>query len=262
MQRIWSSLGVAMAAGGLAAVARASPPEPPEQRAFDAALTEADGRFVAGDLRGALEVLEPVCSASPRAECAFSLGAIYHGLGDCTRALEHYRRYRALAPHGEHITEVTSALGEVEARCGDASPASAASGGTVPAPSSSPAPPSVASDTQAAAPPLAAPRSTNAPMVVGALALSGAAAASSVVFGILAARSSRRCERAVAYDRDFIQECEVAGPRYQGLWQGFAVASGGFLGIALTLHWLDSRASASVGITDAGLPALNYRHAF
>jgi hypothetical protein len=255
---------VATATGVLAAVAAAAPPEPQEQRAFEAALTEADRRFVEGDLPGALAVLEPVCSASTRAECSFSLGAIYHGLGRCTQALEHYRRYRELAPSGEHLAEVSSALEEVEGRCGDASAASSVPRVEAPGTPSLQGLPSTENEPQPVAPlPAAAPASsTNATLVVGSLAASGAAAASSVVFGILAARSARRCERARAYDRDFIEECEVAGPRYQALWQSFAVASGGFLGIGLTLWWFDTRSSASVGVTDAGFPGLHYQRRF
>jgi hypothetical protein len=258
------SLLAATATGVLAAVSAAAPPESQEQRAFDAALTEADRRFVEGDLPGALAVLEPVCSPSKRAECSFSLGAIYHGLGRCTQALEHYRRYRELAPSGEHIAEVTSALEEVEGRCGGANAASSVPPVAAPGTPSLQALPSAESEPQplAALPATAPASSTNAALVVGSLAASGAAAAGSVVFGILAARSARRCDRARAYDRDFKEECEVAGPRYQALWQGFAVASGGFLGIGLTLWWFDARSSAAVGVTDAGFPGLHYRRSF
>jgi hypothetical protein len=265
IQRICVSLGFATATGVLAAAAAAAPPESQEQRAFDAALTEADRLFVEGDLPGALAVLEPVCAASKRAECSFSLGAIYHGLGRCTQALEHYRRYRQQAPSGEHIAEVTSALQEVEGRCGDASAASPERRVGAPGTSTPQALPGGESEVHPVAPPLpvtAPASSTGAQLLVGSLAASGAAAASSVVFGILAARSARRCERARAYDRDFIEECEVAGPRYQALWQGFAVASGGFLGIGLTLWWFDARSSASVGVTDAGFPGLQYQRRF
>jgi hypothetical protein len=253
---------VATATGMCAAVAAAVPPESQEQGAFDAALTEADRRFVEGDLHGALAVLEPVCSPLKRAECSFSLGAIYHGLGRCTQALEHYRRYRELAPGGEHIAEVASALEEVEGRCGDASAASSVPRVAAPGTPSLQGLPSNENEPQPVAPLPATASSTNAPLVVGSLAASGAAAATSVVFGILAARSARRCERARAYDRGFIEECEVAGPRYQALWQGFAVASGGFLGIGLTLWWFDTRSSASVGVTDAGFPGLHYQRRF
>jgi hypothetical protein len=239
-----------------------------EGDAFDAAVTEADKRFVAGDLSGALEVLEPVCARSESATCSFSLGAIHHGLGHCHEALVHYRHYRAVAPRGEHSAEVEAALEEVEGRCGASGPAAPAS---TPSPAaSSPAVPSLPPSAPAAdpippvmvMPPAATDNSIQKGLVIGSFAVSGAAAASSIVFGVLAARSARHCERARAYDRDYIQECEVDGPRYQSLWQGFALASGGFLGVGLALWWLDGSSSAALGVSGVGTPALNYRRSF
>ena len=64
------------------------------------------------------------------------------------------------------------------------------------------------------------------------------------------------------YDQSFIEQCEEQGPSYQALWQGFAVASGGFLGIGLTVWWLDSRAAASVGVSAAGAPTLELQGSF
>ena len=98
--------------------------------------------------------------------------------------------------------------------------------------------------------------------MVGSFVLSGVAAVSSVVFGVLAANSASKCERAQVYDNNYAEECEHRGPSYQGMWQGFAVASGGFLGIGLTLWWVDARSSATVGVSDAGSPALQYRYRF
>jgi hypothetical protein len=46
------------------------------------------------------------------------------------------------------------------------------------------------------------------------------------------------------------------------LWQGFALASGGFLGVGLTLWWLDASSSASLAVSAAGYPELNYRRTF
>jgi hypothetical protein len=247
--------------------ALAAEPDGSVRDAFDAAVTEADRRFVAGDLPGALEVLEPVCARSENPTCSFSLGAIHHGLGHCHEALANYRRYRALAPRGEHVAEVDVALEEVESRCGDREPAALINSSAAPvapiAPSQPPAGP--APDRSVAPmvlPPPATPNSIQKGLVIGAFAVSGAAAASSVVFGILAARSARHCGRARAYDRDYIQECEIDGPRYQSLWQGFALASGGFLGVGLALWWLDGSSSASIGVSGTGTPALSYRRTF
>ena len=246
-----------------------------EAEVLEAALLEADRRFVAGDLHGALDVLEPACEGSPRPECAFSLAAIHHGLGHCREARASYRRYREVAPAGEHIEEVTAALEEVETRCGNVADATASAPGLAPASAGplliTPAPPmappvnaGVASEPGSTAlpPPLPAADAIGTKLVVGSLALSGAAAVTSVVFGILAARSAARCARAEVYDRRYSEECEQRGPRYQGLWQGFALASGGFLGIGLTLWWLDADAPVASGGSTGGVPALRYQGRF
>jgi hypothetical protein len=263
MKRIGMTLWAALAAApALAAPAFAAEPSP---AAVEAALQEADRRFVAGDLAGALAILEPACSQSERPECLFSLGAIQHGLGHCPEALEHYRRYREVAPRGEQIEEVTAALEEVEGRCGAA--ASAAQPGAVapdnPAPSAG-APASSAALPEPGVPPPAAPsRSTlNSQLMLSSFVLSGGAAVTSVVFGVLAAQAARDCERARRYDESFRDACEEDGPRYQGLWQGFALASASFLGIGMTLWWIDSSSTAKLGVSGAGAPTLYYRREF
>jgi hypothetical protein len=272
MKRIWASLLGAVAAGGLcpASAWAADPSSRADQNAFDAVLLEANRRFVEGDLEGALRALEPACAQSDRAECAFSLGAIQHGLGHCAEALGHYRTYRQLAPEGEHIAEVTAALEEVESRCGEAnasmSPAAPAAPGALLSDSGLPSSldPSHSAPASAPPPPLVAPStgSTHTPLVAGSLVLSGAAAATSVVFGILAAQSASHCAHARAYDESYIDACEVQGPRYQRLWQGFALASGGFLGIGVTIWWFDANSEASLGVSQAGLPALQFQRRF
>jgi hypothetical protein len=100
------------------------------------------------------------------------------------------------------------------------------------------------------------------PLMLGSFVLSGATAVSSVVFGVLAAQSVHDCERARIYDDEFRAECEKNGPRYQGLWQGFAVASASFLGIGMTLWWIDSSSTATLGISGAGTAVLSYRRRF
>jgi hypothetical protein len=238
---------------------------------INAALIDADRHFVDGDLEGALRVLGPACSTSKRPDCAFSLGAIEHGLGHCVQALGYYRKYRELAPEGEHISEVTAALEEVESRCGDASvtPVAGALSGAVssqPGLSAAALPAASSSSREPAA--LAEPRTTptlprpHTELMLGSFVLSGAAALSSVVFGVLAAQSAHDCAQPRVYDQKFIEECEERGPSYQALWQGFAVASGGFLGIGLTVWWLDANAAASVGVSAAGYPALKYQGRF
>jgi hypothetical protein len=264
MKRIGMTLWAALAAApALAATASAAEPSP---AAVEAALQEADRRFVAGDLAGALAILEPACSQSERPECLFSLGAIQHGLGHCPEALDHYRRYREVAPRGEQIDEVTAALEEVEGRCGAA--ASAAQPGAVAPEDHAPSPEAPASSAAlpepAVPPPAAAPsRSTlNSQLMLSSFVLSGGAAVTSVVFGVLAAQAARDCERARRYDESFRDACEEDGPRYQGLWQGFALASASFLGIGMTLWWIDSSSTAKLGVSGAGAPTLYYRREF
>lgn len=268
MKRIGSMLwrasiaALALAARAVAAGSEATP------AAIDAALEEADRRFVAGDLAGALAVLEPACSQSERPACLFSLGAIHHGLGDCPRALAYYRRYRDVAPSGEQIEEVTVALEEVEGRCGEqpapppresAEPTPRAATPAPPPAAPSPAPAATAS---AGVAPAATGSSLTSGLMVGSFVLSGVAATGSVVFGALAARSAHDCGQARAYDDDFADVCEEDGPRYQRLWQGLALASASFLGIGVTLWWVDSSSSAALGVSGAGTPVVTYRRNF
>jgi hypothetical protein len=251
----WSWLYPFGAFGAFAAPAAAQSDDP---QVFEAALVEADHRFTAGDLDGALAVLQPACYRSERPECAFNLGAIHHGLGHCEQALAHYRHYRELAPAGEHLAEVNAALEEVEPRCGQNDARPAPSGPLSTSASAAPAG-AIEANVLPATPPTG---SSSSPFMVGSFVLSGVAAVSSVVFGVLAANSASECERAQVYDSNYAEECEHRGPSYQGMWQGFAVASGGFLGIGLTLWWFDAHSSASVGVSDAGSPALQYRYRF
>ena len=285
MKHLWASLGIrASLVGACFAPAWAEAPAaardpvaaPPP---FEAALEQADRRFVSGDLDGALRLLEPVCADGERAACAFSLGAIHHGLGHCPAARAFYRRYLELAPEGERVSEVRDALEEVEARCGDR----LAPAATAPRAAPSTSPPSalgVAAPNAPGGPPVAfvepvapqsmvatapsgprespAPeRSLSADLAVGSLVLSGAAALSSIAFGLLAAHDASRCANARAYDSEFIERCENAGPRYQGLWQGFAMASGSFLGIGLVLWAYDSGSPSA-----SPAPQLGYRGRF
>jgi hypothetical protein len=262
MTRIGMTLWAALAgASALAASASAAEPGP---AAVDAALQEADRRFVAGDLAGALAVLEPACSKSERPDCLFSLGAIQHGLGRCPEALGYYHRYREVAPRGEQIEEVTAALEEVEARCGAAAraaPSGVAVGEAAPS-AALPASPATASAEPNAPPAAATSRSLTSQLMLGSFALSGATAVTSVVFGVLAAQAASDCERARTYDDSFREVCEEDGPRYQGLWQGFAVASASFLGIGMTLWWIDGSSTATLGVSGAGTPTLRYRGEF
>jgi len=259
---LWAALAGAPALTGSAL---AADPEPPPA-AVEAALQEADRRFVAGDLAGALAILEPACSKSERPECLFSLGAVQHGLGHCPEALDYYIRYREVAPRGKQIEEVTAALEEVEGRCGAA--ARAAPSGAVALGEAAPipeAPESAAAvpEPGAPAPPAATSRSAlTSQLMLGSFVLSGATAVSSVVFGVLAVQAARDCERARSYDESFRDVCEENGPRYQGLWQGFALASASFLGIGMTLWWIDSSSTATLGVSGAGTPTLQYRREF
>jgi hypothetical protein len=272
MKHLWVSLGVrtSLLAAGFAP-AWAEPPvaELEPGAPFELVLERADRRFVSGDLSGALELLEPACARGERSECAFSLGAIHHGLGHCPEARAFYRRYLELWPGGERASEVRDALEEVDARCGDAlagaapepSPPPLALGiATAPrAGLDEPSAPPAGSGAALAVAPGAPERSLSADLAVGSFVLSGAAALTSIAFGLLAAHDASRCAKARTYDRDFIERCESSGPRYQGLWQGFALASGSFLGIGLVLWGFDP-GSPSAAASPA--PQVGYRGRF
>jgi len=263
---LWITGLLALMASRASAAAESTAAAPGD---FATALAAADQRFVAGDLPGALQLLEPVCSGGDRPECAFALGAIHHALGDCEAALGHYRHYRELAPTGEHRAEVDAALEEVEAQCGtraSALPApipAPAPELSVPQPAAVPVvPPAIPGPVETGMTPVPARDPLQRSLMIGSFALAGAATASSVVFGVLAARSADRCRQHSAYDQSYIDECEHAGPSYQGLWQGFAVAAGAFAGIGATLWWFDSNSSAAVEVAGPGAPTLQYRRSF
>lgn len=267
MKRIGMTLWAALAgAPALTAPALASDAEPPAA-SVEAALQEADRRFVGGDLAGALAILEPACSKSELPECLFSLGAVQHGLGHCPEALAYYARYREVAPRGEQIEEVTAALEEVEERCGAAPraapPGAVTIGEAAPRAEGSKSSAAAAPEPGAPAPSAPASRPTlTSQLMLGSFVLSGTAAVSSAVFGVLAVQAARDCERARSYDESFRDVCEQNGPRYQGLWQGFALASASFLGIGMTLWWIDQSSTATFGVSGAGTPTLHYRREF
>lgn len=280
MKHLWVSLA-ARSSLLAACLAPAWAAEPVAAQPFEAALAQADERFIAGDLEGALRLLEPACAGGERPECAFSLGAVHHGLGHCRQARAFYLRYLELTPNGERVSEARGALEEVEARCGGsvevASSAvapdlpramSPGAVGLAPTPSA-PAMPGLAEPWVAPSgntPPAPVSReapqgSLSADLAVGSLALAGAAALSSIAFGLLAAHDANRCAQARSYDREYIERCESSGPRYQGLWQGFAVASGSFLGIGLAL-WAFDPGPSSAAAASGPSPQLGYRGRF
>ena len=269
---------IGVAAGALPGVALAQPPS--AASTVDAALEVANQHFVHGHFAAALEVLLPACTSSNRPECAFSVGAVYHALGRCPEAREQYFRYRELAPDGPLLPAVQSALEEIEPQCG-AAVSEPAPPGEAPL-TSVPIVPVMASAAVAASAPLSAvpvseppvpsrpvavpltpePPRSNTPLVVTFVGLSGAAAITSVVFGVLAARSASRCDDLPTYDRDYREECEHKFYRYRGLSYGFAAAGVGALAVGGAIWWLDVGSGSSLGVAQAKQPTLHYRARF
>lgn len=104
--------------------------------------------------------------------------------------------------------------------------------------------------------------SGNTPLIATFLGLSGAAVVTSVVFGVLAAKSADRCSEPRTYNQHYIDECEGTLPRYRALWQGFAVAGGSFLAIGGALWWVDLESDSPDAEARAPLPMLKYRQVF
>jgi hypothetical protein len=98
--------------GSAEVVARPEPEEP------GAALyRQAEARYVAGDVAGALVLMQQSYEASQRPELLFNLGQLHRDLGQCVEARKSYARYLDLAKSGTRRHEAESIERELASEC-------------------------------------------------------------------------------------------------------------------------------------------------
>jgi hypothetical protein len=94
--------------------------------------TQAESHYVAGDVTGALALMQESYAASGRPELLFNLGQLHRELHHCREARESYDRYLALVPKGARREEVERSRRELEHECPSGSPADASPVATEP----------------------------------------------------------------------------------------------------------------------------------
>jgi hypothetical protein len=104
---------------------------------------DAEARYGAGDVVGALQSMQRSYELSGRPELLFNLGQLQRELGDCPRALQDYQKYLSQAPQGTRRDEAERISAELESKCPEQPAAPAAA---------PPAPPLAARETPPAGP--------------------------------------------------------------------------------------------------------------
>jgi hypothetical protein len=126
----------ATAAEPPADTAVAALPDPAAEEPGAALYQQAEARYVAGDVAGALELMQRSYDTSSKPELLYNLGELHRELGHCTEARESYERYLALAQNGTRRSEAERKAKELVRECPDATPSSPppASAATTPPP--------------------------------------------------------------------------------------------------------------------------------
>ena len=83
---------------------------------------QAESRYGAGDVAGALALMERAYAASARPELLFNLGQLHRELHHCREARESYEGYLALAKDGARRDEAESHRSELALKCPAAPP--------------------------------------------------------------------------------------------------------------------------------------------
>jgi tetratricopeptide (TPR) repeat protein len=80
-------------------------------------FAKAEQHYEAGDLRGAVELLQQCYSATHDPNLLFNIAQVLRDLNECSGAVENYRRYIQQAPHGERVAHAKSQIAELEPNC-------------------------------------------------------------------------------------------------------------------------------------------------
>jgi tetratricopeptide (TPR) repeat protein len=78
---------------------------------------QAESHYVAGDVAGALALMQKAYAASERPELLFNLGQLHRELHHCREARESYERYLALAKNGTRHAEAARSRNELALEC-------------------------------------------------------------------------------------------------------------------------------------------------
>ena len=113
------------------------PLEPAEQARL--LYRQAESKYAAGDVEGALELMEQSYALSGRAELLFNLGQLNRELGRCRPALDRYRQYLEQAPAGRRREDAAHGVAELGALCPE--PPTAVGPAPPPPPPPAPSPP-------------------------------------------------------------------------------------------------------------------------
>jgi hypothetical protein len=181
---------------GFAQESAASTSEDPNARAA-ALFDEAEARYVAGDVAGALAAMQASYDVSKRAELLFNLGELRRELGQCTEARESYTAYLEQVAESPHRERAVRALDVLRVECPE--PVASSPVASAPRPSvaaSEPRPAPVTFVRPIAAPPEAQPKSW-APTAIVAWSAIGAAVvtgAGATYLAVKAANDESRLE--------------------------------------------------------------------
>ena len=221
--------------------------EPPVNAEAAALFREAEARYVAGDVAGALEAMDRSYTLSGRAELLFNLGELRRELGRCADARRDYEAYLERVTAGARRESAREALDALRTECPDA--ADVTPPASPPAPVLAPAIPERAS--------VVVPPSANVPVAesdrsvrpltvagwsaIGAGVLAGIGA---TVFAVKAANDESRLESRIKelqrtpdgdgfYDAD--EELEADGKR-SAMWaRVLGIGAAGFAGVGVSL---------------------------
>jgi tetratricopeptide (TPR) repeat protein len=277
-----SVLALALAISTLssaAAFAQESPASATEEPTARAAalFDEAEARYVAGDVAGALASMQASYEISKRAELLFNLGELRRELGQCVEARESYTAYLEQVPESPHRERAVRALDVLRVECPE--PASSP-------PVASPPPSSAAVSESPVAPatpvrPIAAPPAIEskswAPTAIVAWSAIGAAVvtgAGATYFAVKAANDESRLEARIKTLQaesgevsDSERELEANGRRAATWAQVLGVGAAGLatLGVSLLVFAPNGDEKGGAGLAieaHAGGANAVYVHAF
>jgi hypothetical protein len=198
---------------------------------------QAESEYAAGDVAGALDLMEQSYQLSQRPELLFNLGQLNRELHRCRPALDRYRQYLAQSPTGRRRDDAERSLAELGRECPE--PASA-----VP-----PAPPP-------------SPRAVHrpywtTPRIAGWAALGAGVAAGTgaLLFGLAVKHAESDINSLQSngrtYDATRANALKGDGERYQAWEVGLGVASAGMLasGVLLLLVGTPTKQSAASSLS-------------
>lgn len=112
----------AIAAAPTEALPSPAPMSPATERPGAELYKQAESRYMAGDVAGALVLMQQAYAVSGRPELLFNLGELHGELHHCKEARESYERYLALVENGTRHDEAESRRSKLALECPAATP--------------------------------------------------------------------------------------------------------------------------------------------